>query len=318
MFESKAMYASIIIRTYNEEQYLRELLTAIGEQDASLVQYEIVLIDSGSSDNTLSIAEEFGCRIGHIKKEDFTFGRSLNVGCELATGGLLLFISGHCIPKDKNWLTNLCRPLVEGKASYVYGKQIGRDTTKFSENQLFAKFYPGYSKLPQDGFFVNNANAAITRSAWERFKFNEELTGLEDMYLAKLIVESGERTGYVSDAEVWHIHDESWQQIRIRYEREAYALQNIMPEVHFTMFDFLHFLLSSIISDMTALSRDNVSSRMLLEIFLFRLNHYWGTYRGGRETRKMSASRKKQYFYAKDLEKDVYYDEDSSTADESA
>jgi hypothetical protein len=85
----------------------------------------------------------------HIKKEDFTFGRSLNIGCEFANGEFLVFISGHCIPVKNDWIQQLVKPLSEGVAIYTYGRQIGRDTTKFSESQVFNKFYPPYSQIPQ-------------------------------------------------------------------------------------------------------------------------------------------------------------------------
>ncbi len=52
------MLASIVIRTYNEERYLNELLTAISEQKNNLVEHEVVIVDSGSTDRTLEIAEK--------------------------------------------------------------------------------------------------------------------------------------------------------------------------------------------------------------------------------------------------------------------
>ena len=66
------MKVSIIIRTYNEQRHLPELLTAIQAQQTSF-SHETVLVDSGSTDNTLKIAEQFGCRIKHIEKEYFSF-----------------------------------------------------------------------------------------------------------------------------------------------------------------------------------------------------------------------------------------------------
>ena len=69
--------------------------------------------------------------------------------------------------------------------------------------------------MPQNDFFCNNANAALTRDAWELFKFDEELTGLEDMHLAKQLREKGLEIGYVSSAPVYHIHDETWLQTKI-------------------------------------------------------------------------------------------------------
>lgn len=173
------MLASIVIRTYNEERYLNELLTAISEQKNNLVEHEVVIVDSGSTDRTLEIAEKHNCRITRIEKSEFTFGRSLNIGCDFARGDYLVFVSGHCIPASQDWLDELCKPMVEEGVDYSYGRQMGRDTTKYSEDRHFEKWFPEYSKIPQEGYFCNNANAGVTRKAWELFKFNEELTGLE-------------------------------------------------------------------------------------------------------------------------------------------
>ena len=89
------MLASIVIRTYNEERYLNELLQAISKQKNEVVDREVVIIDSGSTDATLEIAESHNCRITHIKKSEFTFGKSLNMGCDFANGDFLVFVSGY-------------------------------------------------------------------------------------------------------------------------------------------------------------------------------------------------------------------------------
>ena len=62
------MKVSIIIRTLNEQRYLPELLSAIKAQRFDNDQYEIVLVDSGSTDGTLAIADACGCKIVHIDK----------------------------------------------------------------------------------------------------------------------------------------------------------------------------------------------------------------------------------------------------------
>lgn len=302
------MLASVIIRTYCEEKYLDKLLTQIRNQKCELVDLEVVIVDSGSTDGTLRIAESHNCEIIHIKKSEFTFGRSLNIGCRHASGDILVFISGHCIPVDDNWLDELCKPLINGAVSYSYGRQVGKDTTKYSEYCHFNKWFPEYSKIPQDGYFCNNANAAITRKAWNKITFDEELTGLEDMHLAKQLVQCGEKIGYVSEAGVFHIHDESWEQLCLRYEREAYALHRIMPEVHFTFYDFVRYFLSGVKNDCISALREKIFLKKFHEIILFRFYHYWGTYKGSKIVRKISAQQKRKYFYPKDLEKESYYE----------
>lgn len=292
------MEVSIVIRTYNEQCHLPELLAAISRQELDF-DYETLVVDSGSTDDTLDIANNFGCRITHIKKQNFTFGRSLNIGCDAAEGKVLVFISGHCIPCESDWLAKLTAPVRDGTAQYAYGRQVGRDTTKFSERQVFSKYYPEAGKLLQEGFFCNNANAAVSCEAWEQHKFDESLTGLEDLKLAKTVVDTGHQIAYVAEAPVFHIHDESWHQVRIRYEREALALREIMPEIHVGFTDFLRYFFSGILHDFGIALEQKVLSKYATEIVAFRWMQFFGTYRGNLEHRQVSAKQREEYFYPK-------------------
>ena len=293
------MRASIIIRTYNESKHLPELLDKIGEQSLLKDGFEVILVDSGSTDATLTIAAQhpLPVRIVYINKDEFSFGRSLNLGCEQAQGQALVFISGHCIPVDDTWLECLIAPVEQQLAAYSYGRQVGNGTSRFSECQLFRKYYPKASKVPQKGFFCNNANAALRRAAWEELRFDEELTGLEDMELAKRLVESGGTVAYVADAPVYHLHEESWHKVRLRYQREAIALQAIMPQVHVSLSDFLRYFLSALMLDSGAALEQRCLTHKFGEIVMFRMMQYWGTYRGNHEHRKLSHQAKEAYFY---------------------
>jgi rhamnosyltransferase len=289
------MKASIIIRTYNEAKHLPDVLNAIQKQEG--VDAEIILVDSGSTDGTLHIAERSGCRIIHIGKEIFSFGRSLNMGCAAAAGDILVFVSGHCIPADNQWLKNLTAPIEEGIVEWTYGRQVGIAQSRFSEQQIFHKYYPAVSSIPQGGFFCNNANGALLKKVWEQYPFDEELTGLEDMHLAKQIVQAGMKLGYVSEANVFHIHNETWRKIRNRFEREAIALQHIMPAVHVSFFDFLRYVISSIALDAGKAMRQKIFLKKVGEILLYRTCQYWGSYQGNHSHRKLSRKLKERYFF---------------------
>jgi len=287
---------SIIIRTLNEERYLPELLSSIQEQQSTF-SHEIVLIDSGSTDNTLNIAERFGCRILHISREEFSFGRSLNRACEAAHGACFVLISGHCIPCNPHWLQNLVQPLAEGLVQYCYGRQVGGPQTYWSEGQIFAKYFPEQSSIPQQGFYCNNANSAITADTWHRFKFNEELTGLEDMHLAKRLVAEQGAVGYVADASVRHLHHETWQQVQRRFEREALALQQICPEVILRRRDLLRYFSRGVIRDLAAGLPTTLALKTFRQIIRYRFHQYQGSYRGNHLHKKMSSELRETYFY---------------------
>jgi glycosyltransferase involved in cell wall biosynthesis len=287
---------SVVIRTFNEERHLGELLQSIRMQNVDL-GVEVVVVDSGSTDRTQSIARAMDCRIIHIEKSRFSFGRSLNLGCREARGQYLVFVSGHCIPVGPDWLRLLVAPLRAGDVQYTYGRQVAGPSTKFSERQHFRRYFPEHSAVPQEGFFCNNANAALLQSSWAELPFDEELTGLEDMAMAKAIVARGGRIGYVAEAPVYHLHDESWRTIRNRFEREAVALQGIMPQVHVTFADFARYLTSAILLDLGAALQEG---RLLAEAFpvvAFRTMQFWGTYRGNNEHRRLSQAMKDRYFF---------------------
>lgn len=291
------MRASIVIRTLNEAKHLADLLTMIGRQKTQGFDVETVLIDSGSTDGTVEIAQSFGARITTIQKSEFSFGRSLNRGCDFSTGDFLVLISGHCVPVDENWLQALCQPLMDGTVAYTYGRQIGDDDSNYSERRIFAKYFPETSKIPQDGAFCNNANSAVLRSAWEEFLFDEELTGLEDMELAKRMVAAGHKVGYVAEACVFHHHDENFSQVRRRFEREALALRSIMPEVHLSPLDVARFVVASTWGDWRSAKRNNISSTSRLDMLRYRWNQYVGSYKGNHEHKRLSREAKERFFY---------------------
>ncbi|WP_300390908.1 glycosyltransferase family A protein [Henriciella sp.] len=290
---------SVVFRALNEGKWFDQALEACRNQDVDDdVSIELVLVDSGSTDRTIEIAKRHDCKIYHIAKSEFTFGRSLNMGCDGASGDILVFISAHCIPVDQTWLSRLISPLREGKCDYVYGRQVGHaKATRFSEAQVFNHYYGSEDQLEQGGFFCNNANSAILRSAWEKHRFDEAVTGLEDMVLAKAIVNDGGKVGYVADAGVVHIHEESLRQTYKRYYREALVMRDIMPEIHFNLFDLTTCLVSGITHDLLEAAREKRFTREFSGIFGYRFMQYWGTYRGHNEHRQLSRAQKESYYY---------------------
>jgi glycosyltransferase involved in cell wall biosynthesis len=288
---------SIIVRALNEERWLDAALRACRSQRTDGLDIELILVDSGSTDATVDIATAHGCRIIRIDRSAFTFGRSLNWGCAAATGDYLVFLSAHCIPTHDRWLQTLLQPLIAGSADYIYGRQIGHECSQFSERRLFAKYYPEHDKLPQEGLFCNNANAALPASTWSQHQFDEECTGLEDMLLAKQLVEAGGRVGYVAAAAVYHIHEETLAQTYNRYYREALTLRLVMPAMHVSFADFARYFAAGTINDLTAALREGVIVQHCWQIVRFRFAQFWGSYRGNNLHRKLSRAEKEEYYY---------------------
>ncbi len=294
----KTVDISIIIRTLNEEKYLPYLLNKISKQSL-FGSSETIIIDSGSNDSTLSIANDYDAKIFNIKKKDFTFGKSLNLGCKFSKGKYLVFISGHCIPLDNKWLENLIHPLSENICGYSYGRQIGSKSTYFSEAEIFKKYYPNSSNLHRNGYFCNNANSAMLKTIWEEYKFDEQITGLEDLHLSKRIFKDGMNISYVAEACVFHCHKESWPQISRRFEREAYALLKISPEIKITKFSMIYYIICSILIDYKKAFSKGVlfKNNNLRNIFLYRCYQYYGSYKGNKNIKKYNQGLTDRYFF---------------------
>jgi rhamnosyltransferase len=293
--------ASVVVRCYNEEQHIGRLLNGIMQQ--TVKDIEIILVDSGSTDGTLSIASSYPTKILSIRPAEFSFGRALNKGCEAAKGEFIIIASGHVYPSYNDWIEKLMAPFDDPNIALAYGKQRGNETTKYSEHQVFAKWFPDKSNLHLFHPFCNNANAAIPRSLWERMAYDERLTGLEDLDWAKRSIELGFKIAYTADAEVVHVHNESPRGIYNRYRREAIALKRIFPQEQFNGSDFVRLFTANVASDCYHAFRERVLGHNLVSISVFRLMQFWGTYRGFAQRGPITSQLKRTLYYPNGLKR---------------
>jgi glycosyltransferase involved in cell wall biosynthesis len=286
---------SVLIRAYNEEEHIGRLLTGIGRQ--SIREVQVVLMDSGSTDATLSIASRFGVEVLHIAPEEFSFGRALNRGFEHCRGDVVVLASAHVYPVYEDWLELLTGPFKDDRVALAFGRQQGDGRTKFSEHQVFGAWFPPESSSSQSSPFCNNANAAVRHSVWQEFRYDERLTGLEDLDWAKRVQGAGMKISYVAEARVVHVHDEEWLQVLNRYRREAMALKTIFPEERFGFHDFLRLFMSNTLSDLRHAFRQRRLVGEASSILAFRLMQFWGTYRGFRQRGPVSSGLRNRFYY---------------------
>jgi glycosyltransferase involved in cell wall biosynthesis len=286
---------SIIIRAYNEEKHIGRLLEGISQQTVKDIQ--IILVDSGSTDATVAIASRDNVDVVYIKPEEFTFGRSLNIGIAQAKADLVVMASAHVYPVYPDWLEKLIAPFEEDRVAVAYGKQRGMATTKYSEHQIFRHWFPDKASLRQDHPFCNNANSAIRKALWDNNPYDESLTGLEDLAWATWARSEGFYVSYVPEAEIIHVHDESWKGISNRYRREAIAFKNIYPDAKFGLHDLIRLWTTNVLSDMRIASQEKKLGKVWREIVRFRWMQFWGTYRGYHESGSLTWKLKQTFYY---------------------
>jgi glycosyltransferase involved in cell wall biosynthesis len=290
---------SVVIRALNEERYIGRLLAGLAHQ--TVQPDEIVLVDSGSTDATVDIAERFGARVVRIPKEQFSFGRSLNWGCDSAVGDVLFLLSAHVYPVYDTYIEHMLAPFGRDETAVVYGRQVGDDRTKYSESRIMLKWFPEESIWDQGHPFSNNANAAVRKSVWDELRYDEELTGLEDLEFADRAIGKGHAISYVAEAPVVHVHEESWDRIRNRYRREAIAYARIMGEKRMSVVDAGKLLVANIATDYWHAVQDREIGSNLVSIPAFRAAQFVGAYEGFRSQTQLTDELRKRFYYPTDL-----------------
>ena len=210
---------SIVVRTLNEARWIKLCLDAIRRQDA--VEFEIILVDSGSSDQTLDIAATRVDKIIEYEGKYFP-GRALNLGFQSASCDLVFVLSAHCLPTSSKWAVNMVAALMSDKSTAgCYGRQ---HPMSFSADVDFRDLFYTFrseSRLQTQDFFFHNANSCIKRINWERNPFCESATNIEDMIWGREVIESGYSLAYSADAEVFHYHG-------LHHENDASRLRSMV------------------------------------------------------------------------------------------
>ena len=202
--------ASIVIRAKNEASAIGETLARIQEQ-AGAPGFEIIVVDSGSTDGTVDIARRFDVRLIEIPQQSFTYGRALNIGITAAQGEFVVALSAHSTPVDNRWLASLLDPFRDSTIGAVYGRQTPRSNA--TKLELFGMWLSGVtSQTPrrqERDMMFSNANGAFRRGLALQHPFDETLPGAEDLAWADWIERQGWAVCYQPMAAVYHSHGES-------------------------------------------------------------------------------------------------------------
>lgn len=259
---------SIIIRAKNEAGSIREVLEAIASQ--SYRSFEIILVDSGSKDDTVSIAEAFGVRVVSIPSESFTFGYALNVGIEKAQSEFVVLLSAHCVPLGNEWLGNLCKNMSKPEIAGVYGKQVPpRDADPMQARTAYTLF-GDERRVQRSEYYFSNANALIRKSLWESVPFEESMPYCEDWLWAKSMIGKGYRIVYEPSSAVRHYHDDSIRQCFKRYHDDCLGSMKVTGHIP-RVVGLLSTAVIDIFRDAAYIHKNNYALRWMPRAVVFRV-----------------------------------------------
>ena len=224
---------SILLLTKDGFQDLERVLPAIFAQK-NAPPFEVVAIDSGSTDGTLDLLRQYPVVIHEIAPQDFHHSRTRNFAASLAKGQTLIFLSQDAVPATDEWLQHMCSNFDDASVAAVYGRQIPKVGSSMERQDALDAVY-GEQKTVKDParrtgtgyrfYHFSDVNAAIRRDIWDTVRFPEDLKVFEDLGIAKSILDSGWKIVYEPKAPVYHSHSHTTVGLFKRYFDIGYTLK---------------------------------------------------------------------------------------------
>lgn len=218
------MKATVTILTFNAEPWIRELLESVERQQAPF-DFEILVIDSGSSDATIAIIKKFPrVRLHQIPNSEFGHGKTRNLAATIAHGEFIVYLTHDAVPATQHWLEEMIRPFgLSESVACVYGKQIPRPdccpTVKRDVIGVFAGFGPDHFIMVQQAnsnithqasldaiTFFSDVNSAVRRELLINTLPYRDLNYSEDYAFGRDVIAAGLVKAYAPLGAVIHSH----------------------------------------------------------------------------------------------------------------
>jgi glycosyltransferase involved in cell wall biosynthesis len=260
----------VIVRAKDEAASIGRVLELLREQDLGGEELELIVVDSGSTDGTPAIARRAGATVIEIPAASFTFGGSLNTGCEAASAQVLIALSAHAFPPDSGWARRMLAWFDDPLVACAYGCPNAPDGGDLCEpvvqDEAHARRYPywGYGN-PAGGFRAE---------LWRERPFRSDMPGTEDKEWAWHWLQRGLHA--VIDPALAVEHDHSKDGVRETYGRyvrewEGYGMYLDLPP--YRLRDVLHEWWTD---------RETYASQARARLSHRRLARLAGTYAGRR------------------------------------
>lgn len=216
---------SVIIPTLNAHKYIETLMMRLKSQVID-DEVEIIVIDSESDDDTVSVAGQYGARVISVLRREFDHGGTRNKAWQEAKGDIICFLTQDALPCDDYYLANLTKGFSDDKVMMISGRQIPREdanpveklTRQFNyPEKSFTRSKADIETLGIKAYFFSDACAAYRRSILnEMGGFEAPILTNEDMLMAARVINKGYSISYAGDAGVYHSHNFS---LKYQYSR---------------------------------------------------------------------------------------------------
>jgi len=298
---------SILIPTKNAGSLFEKVLNSIRNQEHEEA-IDLLIVDSGSDDETLDIAKKYDARILQIPAHEFNHGLTRNYGIQQCSGDVIVLMTQDAVPQGKLWLKGIVDTFDDERIAGVYVKQIpredadiltktnlqnwltGRDTFALSRIESLREFNQLTPAEKSHLCVFDDVCSAIRRKAWEQIAFRRNDFG-EDIDWAKSVLEAGWLIAYQPRAAVIHSHNRSIVYLYKRTymtHRKLYELFQL--ETVPSMRHLLHSIIAGTIRDVryVLVHEPDIRKKVKLILrvpFLLTASNL-GQYRGARDEKE--------------------------------
>jgi rhamnosyltransferase len=223
--EGREPAVSVIILTKNGGPEFARCLDGVFAQE-TVWPYEVLVVDSGSTDGTLEVARRYPTRLMQIRPQEFNHGTTRNLGAAQSRGRYVAFLTQDAVPADAYWLSPLVAALQDASVAGAFSRQLPKaDCNVLARRALerwaaggterVVKALPGpaqYAALsPWERFWLaafDDVSSCLRKDVWQRFSFAQVSFG-EDIEWARRVLEAGYRLVYEPASRVYHSHNRS-------------------------------------------------------------------------------------------------------------
>lgn len=208
--------ATVIVRAKDKEATIERSLASVRQQT---VPVELIVIDSGSRDSTIAIAEHWADRVLHIRPERFTYGLALNLGAREARAPVHVALSAHSSFPRRGWIERAIQLLAHRDVVAACGRPAEVPGVSVADG-VFLQRFDHARDHPWWG--LSNHASAWRADVWRRFAFHEGMDFAEDKEWALRVLSAGWAIAF--DPDLYVSRDHVWQQgFRDYHAREIRA-----------------------------------------------------------------------------------------------
>ena len=272
---SKQKRVSVIMRSKNSDWVIDRALAGLFSQ--TYVDFELIVVDSGSTDTTLDIVKSYPCRLIEIEPGSYYPGKVLNDAVKQADTELIVFQNSDVLQLGPHCLERLVGAFDNEEVQAAFARQVPRPEADPWVRRDYAASFPAEGDAPE-WLPYSLPFAGLRKSLWEQRPFYTDAWASEDSEWGLWARSQGYKIQYVPDCTVMHSHNYTLSQIYGRRFVEGEADAFIQGDDD-SLLKMVYRTCKSTLNDAVFhLSEGEI--RELTKIPARRLTYHWAYYRG--------------------------------------